>query len=73
MRPIHEIIFELQNMHFNFRGDFTWNVRKFQPALERFLAEAREEGRRAGRLEVQHEVGKNMCHTPSPERGIMEP
>lgn len=60
MRPISRLIFELQNMHFDSMGNFRWNVREFQPQLERILAEALEEGRMLGRLQMAEEAGKML-------------
>lgn len=62
MRPLPEIIFELQNMHFGpgIFCDFRWNVKKFGPALQKFLDQAYEEGRQAGRAELSAKVGKAL-------------
>jgi hypothetical protein len=69
VRPISRLVFELQNMHFDSMGNFRWNVREFQPKLEKILAEAREEGRMAGRRELAEEVGRNLV-PPQPQKVV---
>jgi hypothetical protein len=61
MKPIHLVIFDLQNMHFDSMGNFRWNVAQFQPMLEKHLTQAYEEGKRAGRDEMGQEVGKMLA------------
>jgi hypothetical protein len=61
MKPIHLLVFDLQNMHFDSYGRFKWNVKEFQPMLEKMLAQAFEEGKRAGRDELGQEVGKMLA------------
>ena len=60
MRPLGQYVFELQNMHFDSFQRFKWNVEKFGPTLQRFLDEAYEEGKRAGRREMAEEAGRML-------------